>query len=193
MTTYSTLVGVGQLDGSEEKSIHSESNFFSRLLNPKYSPSKVWRCNKLRFVAMDENGYYFIDRDGKYFEPILEYLRTGMQYICFISQNEESSLFQVICLGRLLQEKLIFMASTFHSSHIRFEPIPFLGICFSKPILNSIRATGIYIDEDGSFLVFGVDGKGYSSQYHKEFEWKSEYPRINISFHEKSSFVLCTN
>lgn len=25
----------------------------------------------------DENGYYFIDRDGKYFEPILEFLRTG--------------------------------------------------------------------------------------------------------------------
>ena len=28
-----------------------------------------------------EEGYYFIDRNGKYFEPILDYLRTGVLYI----------------------------------------------------------------------------------------------------------------
>lgn len=28
-----------------------------------------------------EDGYYFIDRNGKYFEPILDFLRTGVLYI----------------------------------------------------------------------------------------------------------------
>jgi hypothetical protein len=27
--------------------------------------------------SLISQGYYFIDRDGKYFEPILEFLRTG--------------------------------------------------------------------------------------------------------------------
>lgn len=40
-------------------------NFFSSLLQNNMPSFK------------DENGYYFIDRDGKYFEPILEFLRTG--------------------------------------------------------------------------------------------------------------------
>lgn len=34
------------------------------------------------FTAVkDERGYYFIDRDGEYFAPILEFLRTGDFYV----------------------------------------------------------------------------------------------------------------
>jgi len=41
-----------------------EQNFFQALLNGKTASAKVGE-------------HFFIDRDGKYFEPILEYLRTG--------------------------------------------------------------------------------------------------------------------
>lgn len=35
-----------------------------------------------RFTALkDEKGYYVIDRDGAYFAPILEFLRTGDFFI----------------------------------------------------------------------------------------------------------------
>jgi len=44
--------------------MRGENNFFSGLLNGKFD-----------WVEID--GAIFIDRDGKYFEPILEYLRTG--------------------------------------------------------------------------------------------------------------------
>jgi hypothetical protein len=40
-------------------------NFFTSMLSGKFS------------VLKDEKGYYFVDRDGEYFAPILEYLRTG--------------------------------------------------------------------------------------------------------------------
>lgn len=34
------------------------------------------------FTAVkDERGYYFVDRDGEYFAPILEFLRTGDFYV----------------------------------------------------------------------------------------------------------------
>ena len=39
--------------------------YFNSLLGGKYGSLK------------DEEGYYFIDRDGEYFKPILSYLRTG--------------------------------------------------------------------------------------------------------------------
>jgi hypothetical protein len=40
-------------------------NFFSALLSHKVP------------VVKDESGFFFIDRDGRLFEPILNYLRTG--------------------------------------------------------------------------------------------------------------------
>ncbi len=42
-----------------------EDNFFQQVLSGKVP------------VIMDEKGYYFIDRDGQYFQPLLELLRTG--------------------------------------------------------------------------------------------------------------------
>jgi len=44
-------------------------NFFTGLLN-----------NKIPSIR-DEDGYYFVDRNGKYFEPILDYLRSGEFFI----------------------------------------------------------------------------------------------------------------
>lgn len=51
-TTSSTLLGRGE-------------NFFTALLSGRFAAS------------MDENGAYFIDRNGRTFEPLLDYLRTG--------------------------------------------------------------------------------------------------------------------
>jgi len=45
--------------------IQGRENFFTRLISGQVPSIK------------DSKGQYFIDRDGKYFEPILEYLRTG--------------------------------------------------------------------------------------------------------------------
>mmetsp|Transcript_13797 Transcript_13797/g.15230 ORF Transcript_13797/g.15230 Transcript_13797/m.15230 type:complete len:416 (-) Transcript_13797:39-1286(-) len=44
-------------------------SFFSALISGQYSATR------------DEFGAYFIDRDGQYFRPILEYLRTGELHI----------------------------------------------------------------------------------------------------------------
>jgi hypothetical protein len=51
-TTVGTLVSRGD-------------NFFTTLFSHKFATLK------------DEEGYYFIDRDGEYFKPLLSYLRTG--------------------------------------------------------------------------------------------------------------------
>jgi len=53
VTTKSTLLSSG------------EPNFFTALLNGKLNSQK------------DQNGAYFIDRNGKFFEPILDFLRHG--------------------------------------------------------------------------------------------------------------------
>lgn len=44
---------------------NGSDNFFSGLLSGKFPSTK------------DEQGNYFIDRDGQYFKVILEFLRTG--------------------------------------------------------------------------------------------------------------------
>lgn len=42
-------------------------------------------------ITRDKEGYIFIDRDGKYFEPILEYLRTG-EWHCTEDLQEDKVL-----------------------------------------------------------------------------------------------------
>jgi len=68
----------------------------------------------------DEKGYYFVDRDGKYFEPILEYLRTGYlnigpnlsrEVLLLLPTNRAtpSSCLLVVTVCRQCIEKQIFM------------------------------------------------------------------------------------
>ncbi len=49
-------------------------NYFSYLLSESYSTVTDEKSTLSKIFKI---GYIFIDRDGKYFEPILEYLRTG--------------------------------------------------------------------------------------------------------------------
>jgi hypothetical protein len=58
-TTKQTLIGDGK-----------KPNFFTGLLNSGLDAS-----------LRDPSGAYFIDREGKYFAPILEYLRTGEVFL----------------------------------------------------------------------------------------------------------------
>jgi BTB/POZ domain-containing adapter for CUL3-mediated RhoA degradation protein len=55
VTTSQTLLGKGQ-------------NYFTTLLDNRFAPLK-------------DGEAYFIDRDGQYFTPLLEYLRTGELHI----------------------------------------------------------------------------------------------------------------
>lgn len=68
-TTVSTLTSRGE-------------NFFTGLLSGKYGSSKDERCGRdriIQFVAnQNYSGAYFIDRNGRYFEFILDFLRTGI-------------------------------------------------------------------------------------------------------------------
>jgi len=57
----------------------SGENFFSVMLNGSVPTPK------------DSNGYYFVDRNPKYFEPILDYLRTG-EWSCPPHLSEEHLL-----------------------------------------------------------------------------------------------------
>uniref|UniRef100_A0A6B2LFW4 BTB domain-containing protein n=1 Tax=Arcella intermedia TaxID=1963864 RepID=A0A6B2LFW4_9EUKA len=58
----------------------------------------------------DERGYYFIDRNPKYFEPILDYMRTG-EWRCPFGLSEEY----------LLKEADYYMIRTFVSSKQEIE------------------------------------------------------------------------
>lgn len=55
----------------------SEPNFFTSLLSGSF------------LQDFDTKGNYFIDRDGQYFAPILEYLRTG-EFRCPQGMNEKA-------------------------------------------------------------------------------------------------------
>lgn len=65
VTTRQTLLQGGKL------------NYFTALLSNKFA------------LTLDKEGNVFIDRDGKYFEPILEYLRTGELH-CDADAKEEN-------------------------------------------------------------------------------------------------------
>lgn len=64
---YIVKINIGgyKYQTTESTLSHRGPNYFTHLFT-KSIPSPV-----------DSKGYYFIDRDGKYFAPILEYLRTG--------------------------------------------------------------------------------------------------------------------
>lgn len=57
------------------------------------------RACTLNFVHKSQNDFYFIDRNGRYFEPILDYLRSG-DWICPTGFDEKKLL--AVCLYNLL-------------------------------------------------------------------------------------------
>jgi hypothetical protein len=68
--------------GKEEfpcKAQHWRGEVHHNFNDPLFSRRKLfystveWKNQSLK----DEEGYYFIDRDGEYFAPLLSFLRTG--------------------------------------------------------------------------------------------------------------------
>jgi hypothetical protein len=55
---------------------HGDDNFFTSLLSGRVPSAKV-------------DDAYFIDRNGRYFEPVLDYLRTGRWVIPGHLQHDE--------------------------------------------------------------------------------------------------------
>lgn len=53
----------------------------------KYVDSALFAC----VARKDDKGFIFIDRNGKYFEPILDYLRTG-EWLCPAHLDEKTVL-----------------------------------------------------------------------------------------------------
>lgn len=75
VTTRQTLLQGGKI------------NYFTALLSNKFA------------LTLDKEGDIFIDRDGKYFEPILEYLRTGELHFSADAKEEnvrrEAEFYQI--------------------------------------------------------------------------------------------------
>lgn len=75
----------------------------------------------LTFVHKSQNDFYFIDRNGRYFEPILDYLRSG-DWTCPTGFDEKKLL--AVCLYNLL---LNIFSSTVLSLLLLCCPI--LSVC----------------------------------------------------------------
>ena len=116
-TSKSTLLG-----------ILGEENFFTALLNGQVPSVK------------DKKGYYFIDRDGEYFRPILDYLRTGQLYI-----------------PNNLEEERVHKEAQYYS----------INLPTRKYILsNKVRNDGIYVcTENGVWIAFSQNGECASWGY----------------------------
>jgi hypothetical protein len=120
-------------------------NFFTTLFSNKFATLK------------DEEGYYFIDRDGEYFKPLLSFLRTGelrvppgMSKVCI----EREAHFYLIDLNEGAPP---MMPALYH-------PSP-LGSALSPNPRFYLRYDGVYLqktrdDEDFfAYYRFFRDGK----------------------------------
>lgn len=140
-TTASTLCG-----GSSE-------NFFHSLLNGKIPSTK------------DEKGRYFIDRDGKLFEPILSYLRTGMLEIpAHISEEA-------------VRREADFYLIPLPPPTKRRSPYILLVICRSSVDLNK-------------FELYSMDSSGVVQLLHKNLNFpKNGWQRIPEVAEEPASLL----
>lgn len=143
----------------------SVSNFFSNLIgNPQHFKP-----------VLDEEGAYFIDRDGKYFEPILEYLRTSE-----------------LNIPSHLSKTAVLREANFYGIEIRqlFADVVFDNTSFIlSNTAQQIRFDGVYLSKSNGFYVFATNGHGFSSAVNSEFVWKTEYPIIQLRFDNVKSKV----
>ncbi|KAM9319298.1 BTB/POZ domain-containing protein KCTD14 [Gastrophryne carolinensis] len=72
----------------------------------KYQTSKLYEMfNGQPKLRTDSEGRYFIDRDGKYFKYILEYLRTGQTPTQFVLEvYKEAQFYELESLVKKLEE-----------------------------------------------------------------------------------------
>jgi len=126
-------------------------------------------------APVDEKGYYFIDRDGKYFEPILEYLRTGE-----------------LNVPKHLSRKNVARESKFYNIDIP----PLASLTSNHISAPQPRLDGIYTTmepDKNMFYVFGLEGKGFCSVQLKdktEFKWKmSSEALIELVFASKNEIT----
>jgi len=144
MTTKNTLL----MSGSK--------GFFSSLLEGEF-PS-----------VQDEEGYYFIDRDGKYFEPLLEFLRTGELEI-----------------PPGISKRAVAREANFYSIEIPLMPYN-LGSHSPPP---SPRSDGVYMSlQEDYFFIVAVDNIGYASKY-GDFKWFLSTPIIELTFASKDQIT----
>jgi len=126
--------------------------------------------------TQDDKGYYFIDRDGKYFEPILEFLRTGE-----------------LVIPQHFTRKAVQREADFYAISLPPE---------KKSISDSgeMIQNGIFISTKygvNELVIFGPKNKGCvirgawskAEFYYKirggsrvEIEWESQQPKSNLWF-----------
>lgn len=143
-TTVGTLVSRGD-------------NFFTTLFSHMFATLK------------DEEGYYFIDRDGEYFKPLLSYLRTGelrvppgMSKMCV----EREAHFYLIDLNNNSIADGAPPVGTQLAGPPVYHPSP-LGCSLARPNARSyfLRYDGVYVQKtrDGedffAYYRFFRDGK----------------------------------
>jgi len=129
-------------------------NYFSSLLGEDFG------------TKLDEKGEYFIDRDGQYFQPILEYLRTGE-----------------LNIPQDLSKKAIAREANYYDISIPLLSVRYTSTSHSPS--PSPRSNGVYMcadDASSQFYVFGVDNKGFSNKDQLEFRWKIKFPLLELTY-----------
>lgn len=113
-------------------------NFFKSLLRGGQIPS-----------YQDADGYYFIDRNGKYFEPILDFLRTGVLYIpSNMSRKlvEELARFLMIDVGQasvtVSQEELLQHVNAMGQNGLQLPCYNLEKLTFSRLNLSGSNFAG---------------------------------------------------
>jgi len=106
----------------------------------------------------DEKGFYFIDRDGEYFKPILDWLRTDELII--------PSMMNKDCVAR----EAAFFSINIPNLYIHLKRA---GAQQNRDVTNELQHDGFYLPvnireqkgvcSNASVLLFRFDGSGFFS------------------------------
>ena len=88
-------------------------------------------------VTTDEDGRYFLDRDGTHFRYILNYLRDGNTYLPVDNQQLIDELYEEVCRGVWAR---VTMDRFRHSSHSTVKKRKPPTDIFSNQILKQVEA-----------------------------------------------------